>query len=358
MKFLIILVSCQLAFGLQIHYSEQICPCSEYSQNICDLSATCSWNGESCQDLDCQDRNSTFCLGSETNFKCIWDQKFEECQDFDYEECDQISNEKDCADSYYYTNISCSWTHNMKCEKFDCSNSYTCPFNNCSYINGVCSNPTKELNCQTLPKDQCNFNVDGNGQMCYLNDYGQCDSLNFIEFVCPLLDDSQDLCLKSDCVYENNKCRKKVCADIKLQEECYFLQNGILQFITTCFWQDNSCQEVQQEDLHGFSRENCQIRTAFTYSWSDNNECQKCVLLQKENESVDEVLPIVLGITIPLSVLLILTCIFILWCKKKQKFCFKPDQRNNYEAEIQKDEKKSSDNNFTQRLKLEQIPAL
>ncbi|CAK84467.1 unnamed protein product (macronuclear) [Paramecium tetraurelia] len=356
MKFLLILVGCQLAVGLKIHYLATKCPCSEFSKQNCDASKICSWNGEDCQDLDCQQLSQSYCFGDLTNYKCRWDKKFEVCKEFDYDECDQMIDAQDCIESIYYNKISCSWTNQMKCEQFDCSIDTYCPSWKCSKINGICSNPTIELNCSALAIDQCGSSYNGFGIKCYQNDFVQCKSLDQTQFSCSQLNDSKTECQNNLCIYENNKCRDKECTDLSKQQECEQFYSIQSKYLTSCFWTGYQCEEVQEEDLEEFNKDDCQKKTFLTYSWSEDDQCQKCVLFE-ENES-DQVLPIVLGITIPISILLILTCIMIWWCKKKQKFCFKPDQKKSYEDEIQKDEKKSSDNNFTQRLKHDQTPAL
>ncbi|CAD8088075.1 unnamed protein product [Paramecium primaurelia] len=340
MVFLIVIVTSQ-------------CPCSEYSYKICDHFIKCSWNGEFCQDLQCHNLNQTLCYGDQTNYQCKWNQKFEECEDFDYQNCDDISEKSDCLNSNI-NNFSCSWTSSESCKKFDCLIDKQCPIQKCSFINGTCSYPTNELNCSAIPQDQCNSTFNGKGLSCYLNDFGQCKLFDNSKLICPQYYDSQSYCKINNCIYENNICKEKQCTDIKLEQECqYTLTNQT--FITTCFWSNNSCQEVQENNLYNFSKDDCQIKTYFTYSWSENYDCVKCSLLKEEESS--QILLIVLGITIP--IFCIFTCFMIWWCKKKQKFCFKGDikeTRKNYQEEIQKDEKKQLDNNFTERYLPQQKP--
>ncbi|CAD8046433.1 unnamed protein product [Paramecium sonneborni] len=311
-----------LTLELEIDISQGQCPCSQFSYNNCDRVSKCSWNGQNCQDLNCNQRNETWCKGWETDYQCIWDSMLQKCDESQKLNCQAITSYEYCLNSQLF-DLDCSWTNDNNCQNFSCFIDQFCPINRCSMIDGKCSEPLNNFQCSSLALGQCNIQT-GNLFQCYRNNTDKCQQYNLINVDCSQWSDFRQMCsaFKDLCIYKNDKCEQLTCNDKTDQNTCTFVYTMDYAAIIPCFWTESKCEEAKQENLQTLLIDDCQIQTYFTYSISENNECGKCILKKEESNNYEIYLQTIIPIC---CIMLIFASVF--YCKSTKILCFKPQNQ-------------------------------
>ncbi|CAD8099794.1 unnamed protein product [Paramecium sonneborni] len=254
---LIVVVNSNITIDTTSH-----CDCSELRMQDCQFSSYCYWSNDQCESYDNYCAVFTIqsqCTPLTTGYQCKWEDN--SCISHMYK-CEEFSSNQDCP---------CYWNKDNKCEEYKgCSNynEQNCPASQgCVYKVKQCLEEDY-VTCS----DQTLATCIGKEKLytgCAINNDNKCDSYSLFS-ECSDLNNFKTKCVEYGCKYANNKCEKKQCEDLTL-DECTSVKIDQKTKIL-CEIKQQKC--VEAENTNYLNINTCYNSTSGNYKWIGN--CVEC----------------------------------------------------------------------------------